>query len=248
MAYQFTQTGAEIQDILDLARNDIAAEYDPTASYVVGDYCTYEDSMYKCTGATTGTFAPAKWTAVTAGDEIAALSSSMVYGGANITGGTANDTFVFWRNKGTCYSVFSMTGMLNGQPYRYGILESIVCGDEIYQLWHTQPHGGISFRGGHAADTAMPSTWRQVIIGSDIANMAQVFYSSWSASFSFPCTKGGILTINGGATVFSFWWPGGNFAAVSIKGDAASAFTWDYTNGTVTVTASGNRAWTFVGN
>ena len=77
MPYQFTQTGAEIQDILDLARNDIAAEYDPTASYVVGDYCTYEDSMYICTGVTTGTFAPAKWSATTVGDVLGSMGSTM---------------------------------------------------------------------------------------------------------------------------------------------------------------------------
>ena len=77
MPYQFTQTGAEIQDILDLARNDIAAEYDPTASYAVGDYCTYGDSMYKCTASTTGTFAPAKWSAVTAGDEISTINTTL---------------------------------------------------------------------------------------------------------------------------------------------------------------------------
>lgn len=204
MAYQFTQTGAEIQDILDQVPVNTSA--------------------------------------------IATLSSAMVYGGANITGGAANDTFSFWQAKGTCYTVFSATGMLNGQPYQYGIVENIVCGTEIYQLWHTQPHGEVYIRGAHSTDTAMPSTWRQVVISSDIANMAQAFYLSWGASFSFPCTKGGILTINGGATVFGFWWPGGTFTAVSIKGDAASAYTWSYSNGTVTVTASGNRAWTFVGN
>lgn len=203
MPYQFRQTGAEIQDILNQVPVNTS--------------------------------------------DIAALSSAMVYGGENITGGTANDTFAFWKNKGTCYSTFSMTGMLNGQPYRYGIIENIVCGDEIYQLWHTQPHGGLFFRGGHSTDTAMPSTWRQVVISSDIANMAQSVYTGWASSFSFPCSRGGILLINGGATAFGFWWPSGKFTPVSIKGDAASAYTWNYSNGMATVTANGNRAWTFVG-
>lgn len=203
MPYQFRQTGAEIQDILDQ----------------VGENTT----------------------------DIAALSSAMVFGGSNITGGAANDTFSFWQSKGTCYCSFTATGMLNGQPYRYGIVENIVCETEIYQLWHTQPHGGLFFRGGHSTDTAMPSTWRQVVISSDIANMAQSVYTGWASSFSFPCNRGGILLINGGTTAFGFWWPSGNFTPVSIKGDAASAYTWSYSNGTATVTANGNRAWTFVG-
>lgn len=61
MAYQFTQTGAELQDLIDRIYQ-IAEEYDPGMSYVIGDYCSYGGKVYRCTAATTGTFDPSKWT------------------------------------------------------------------------------------------------------------------------------------------------------------------------------------------
>lgn len=158
MAYQFTQTGAEIQDILDQVPVNTSG--------------------------------------------IAALSSSMVYGGENITGGTANDTFVFWRNKGTCYSVFSLTGMLNGQPYRYGILESIVCGDEIYQLWHTQPNGAMYYRGSHSGDTAMPN-WTAVATGAQVTDTIRfqnVRVTNFSIGANSSATASNTYTVPSGFT------------------------------------------------
>lgn len=75
MAYQFTQTGQEIQDILDLSRNGIAEEYDPAQSYIVGNFCTYEDGFYVCTGATSGAWDATKWSQTTVGDSIPSPTS-----------------------------------------------------------------------------------------------------------------------------------------------------------------------------
>lgn len=68
MAFQFTQTGQEIQDILDLAQLQIAAPYDSASSYTAGDYCTKDDGFYVCTASTSGTWDGSKWSAVTVGD------------------------------------------------------------------------------------------------------------------------------------------------------------------------------------
>ena len=48
-------------DVGDLADN-FAEEYDSSESYTVGDYCTHENILYICTGATTGTWDGTKWT------------------------------------------------------------------------------------------------------------------------------------------------------------------------------------------
>lgn len=84
MAYQFTQTGAEIQDILDLAQLQIAAPYDSASSYIAGDYCTKDDGFYVCTASTSGTWDASKWSAVTVGDvletanaEISAIKTAL---------------------------------------------------------------------------------------------------------------------------------------------------------------------------
>ena len=60
MAYQFTQTGQELQNLIDRIYQ-LADEYDSATNYAVGDYCSHEGKLYKCTAATTGTFDASKW-------------------------------------------------------------------------------------------------------------------------------------------------------------------------------------------
>lgn len=40
----------------------LANEYDASTSYAVGDYCSHEGTLYRCTTATTGTWDASKWT------------------------------------------------------------------------------------------------------------------------------------------------------------------------------------------
>ena len=42
-----------------------ADEYDTTATYNPGDFCIYQNTLYKCNATTTGDFDPTKWTATT---------------------------------------------------------------------------------------------------------------------------------------------------------------------------------------
>mgnify|MGYP003417099014 CR=1 FL=1 len=53
---------------------NISDSYDPTAAYVKGDLCIYENALYICTAPTTGTFDPTKWTATTIDNVIGDLS------------------------------------------------------------------------------------------------------------------------------------------------------------------------------
>ena len=68
-------TGQQIENMLDSATN-IADQYDPAASYVVGDLVLYNNGLYVCTGATTGTFDPAKWDATSLFAVLSGLASS----------------------------------------------------------------------------------------------------------------------------------------------------------------------------
>lgn len=54
---------------------NISDSYDPTAAYVKGDLCIYENVLYICTAPTTGTFDPSKWTATTIDNVIGDLST-----------------------------------------------------------------------------------------------------------------------------------------------------------------------------
>lgn len=62
-----------IDDLKTKLQNDtdmIGKEYDPTQSYVVGQFAIHNGQMYKCTGATTGTWNSAKWELKPLGDGI----------------------------------------------------------------------------------------------------------------------------------------------------------------------------------
>lgn len=54
---------------------NISDSYDPTAAYVKGDLCIYENVLYICTAPTTGTFDPSSWTATTIDNVIGSLST-----------------------------------------------------------------------------------------------------------------------------------------------------------------------------
>lgn len=68
-------TGQQIENMLDSATN-IADQYDPAASYVVGDLVLYNNGLYVCTGATSGTFDPAKWQQTTLDEILTNLGAS----------------------------------------------------------------------------------------------------------------------------------------------------------------------------
>lgn len=44
------------------ASENVTDAYDSTANYVIGDFCIYQNVLYKCTSPTTGDFDSTKWT------------------------------------------------------------------------------------------------------------------------------------------------------------------------------------------
>lgn len=87
--------GDEVESVKDM----ISDAYDSTHTYNVGDYCIYEDTLYRCNTAITTpeAFTPAKWDAITAVKEIKAALSMVVdeYNEGNFT---AND-YCKYQNK-----------------------------------------------------------------------------------------------------------------------------------------------------
>lgn len=77
MSYKFSQPGAEIQNILDLAKLQIAAPYDAGTSYTAGMYCTKDDGFYVANASTSGTWDGSKWTAVTVGDVLTSINTNL---------------------------------------------------------------------------------------------------------------------------------------------------------------------------
>lgn len=65
----------ELEEKVSDTQDMISDAYDSTHTYNVGDYCIYEDVLYKCnTASTTGTWDSSKWDAVTVAHEVGGLS------------------------------------------------------------------------------------------------------------------------------------------------------------------------------
>ena len=60
---------ADAQQAASFVPSIIASTYSTSVVYAVGDYCTYEGAMYRCTAETDGAFDPADWEAVKVGTE-----------------------------------------------------------------------------------------------------------------------------------------------------------------------------------
>lgn len=91
MAFQFSQTGQELQYLFNEVVQ-LAGDYDGTVTYAVGDYCNYLGTVYRCTASTTGTFDAADWTTVIVLDELESLTTRVTTAETNITSVTSSVT------------------------------------------------------------------------------------------------------------------------------------------------------------
>lgn len=126
MAYQFTQTGAQIQSILDLAQLQIAAPYDSASSYTAGDYCTKDDGFYVCTASTSGTWDGSKWSAVTVGDVLSSVNATL----SNIT--PIVDGVRMNTNNATTFQFSGLRNLTGATYYRYGLLYAAPSASSYY--------------------------------------------------------------------------------------------------------------------
>lgn len=103
MAFQFTQTGQELQEIADLAQDNIALPYDTATSYAVGDYAVHGGGLYRCTAATSGAWTASKWTEIRVMDRIKTAESSITQNASDIS--ALNTTIGFYTESSGSSSV-----------------------------------------------------------------------------------------------------------------------------------------------
>lgn len=56
---------------------DICDEFSKLNSYAVGDYCIYQNKLYKCNTETNGDWDASKWTETSVGDELKSVNSNL---------------------------------------------------------------------------------------------------------------------------------------------------------------------------
>lgn len=82
----FQNTLCNRRSIEELKQSAVSTEdYDPESSYYVGDYCLYENILYKCIQETTGEWEPSCWQQTSALGEIEGLRGTIVQQEATIS-------------------------------------------------------------------------------------------------------------------------------------------------------------------
>lgn len=74
-----------VKTAIERTGNLTTADYDSTTSYSAGDFCKYLGVLYVCTGSTTGTWDPSKWSATTVSGQIKAIKTAQATDEGNIT-------------------------------------------------------------------------------------------------------------------------------------------------------------------
>lgn len=74
-----------IKQAIEGTQGLIVSDYDSSNSYSAGDFCLYLDTMYVCTGSTTGSWNPAKWTATSVAAELKSVKSKQATDESNIS-------------------------------------------------------------------------------------------------------------------------------------------------------------------
>lgn len=74
---------------------DLASPYSASSTYAVGDYCTKDGQLYRCTTAitTAEAWTASHWTAVSVGDEVGDLRSAFDALGLSVIDGKINMTY-----------------------------------------------------------------------------------------------------------------------------------------------------------
>lgn len=74
-----------IKAAIENAQELTAIEYNSSLSYSAGDFATYLGVLYVCTGSTTGSWDPSKWSETTAGAQIKAIKTAQATDEGNIS-------------------------------------------------------------------------------------------------------------------------------------------------------------------
>ena len=74
-----------VKTAIERTGNLTTTDYNSATSYSAGDFCKYLGVLYVCTGSTTGTWDPSKWSATTVSGQIKAIKTAQATDEGNIT-------------------------------------------------------------------------------------------------------------------------------------------------------------------
>lgn len=111
-------------------------------------------------------------------------ASSLRNAGINVIGMVASDTVTTWGNllNSVHFINNESSQIVTDNPSAWGIIFNMAMGQDVHQIWCTQPTGALFHRGGNSAGWS--GTWREIVDSSNYAKITGESYtvgSSWKA-------------------------------------------------------------------
>ena len=172
--------------IADLASANVAAPYDSTVTYAIGQYCLYEGDIYRCIAITTGAFDSTAWVQIVVTGEFRRV--------VELTSAQYTALSSAEKNNGTLYIITDEETTAADIPYSSGVsvadkLDSLSNVSQITAI--TNDATGISDN-----DTLIVR-YGNLIIMSISFTLSQSYADQWKNVFSFDDTSLSIAGIAG---------------------------------------------------
>ena len=140
--------------VADLASANVAAPYDTTVTYAIGQYCLYEGDIYRCIAITTGAFDSTKWTQIVVTGEFRRV--------VELTSAQYTALSSAEKNNGTLYILTDEETTAADIPYSAGVSVADKMDDLSYTegssgVWHYKKYdNGIMEMWGYSSQTMQP--------------------------------------------------------------------------------------------
>lgn len=258
----------EQQNQIDIARNNTADAFDETKTYAVGNYCIYNNVLYKCKTAVTeaGPWNEDNWAITTVEAEISELNSNLT----NHTHTSFDQLTVKKFYTPNCYigngsiELYGIEGSIPYIDFHHSEIEST--NSDFTSRIAVDPDGNMSFYNGKNKSYGTLRLDDIYFSGAKVLLSSALGWSGWKTAYSngnafLKYAKcGGVVTVagssfgevelQGGMTGFAICTlPAGYRPAFDISGAGTSRSTSGYeiqytigTDGIVSVTGLGSNA------
>lgn len=196
-------TGIQIENALDTFGN-MAAPYDPATTYSAGTVVLYNNALYVCTGTTTGTWDPSKWTQI----DIASLAST-AGGAAGASAGSAAASAIIAQAVQTVPQTFTT-------DERNQARQNIFAAARIEKDAANDPDNSVFDIAIDDAEEGYIS--KTLIKGKTVARNQLVQNGNFADGTNNWTRNGsGTFTVSGGVATFTSGQQGGNIASDTIQ-------------------------------
>lgn len=125
--------------IADLASANVAAPYDSTVTYAIGQYCLYEGDIYRCIAITTGAFDSTAWVQIVVTGEFRRV--------VELTSAQYTALSSAEKNNGTLYIITDEETTADDIPYSQGVSVADKLDGAEYQVGDTIDITGSNISG-----------------------------------------------------------------------------------------------------